>query len=88
MIIQLCYQTQKSTHYHLASLNELYSYKKFLVNEEFDCSYSQFARYVSWNIIKPKPEDWVSCLCMICLNSVLKLEAVITSKLYRVFHNY
>ena len=40
------------------------------------CSYAQFSRYVPANIIKHHPEDWGTCLCMLCLNPELKLESV------------
>ena len=28
------------------------------------------------NIVKAKPEDWGTCLCMTCLNPELKLESI------------
>ena len=40
------------------------------------CSYSWFCKLVPSNIIKPKPQDWGTCLCMTCLNPELKIEAL------------
>ena len=42
----------------------------------YDCSYSQFTRHVPQNIVKLKPEDWGTSLCMTCINPELKLEAI------------
>ena len=50
-------------------------HKKFLADEDLDCHYSTFARLVPQNIIKPKPDDWGTCLCRTCLNAELKLES-------------
>ena len=61
--------------YRLATLEILW--EKFLAEEGADyCSYAQFTRYTPTNIIKPKPEDWGTCLCMICLNPELKFSAL------------
>ena len=41
-----------------------------------ECHYSTFCSYVPTNIVKPRPQDWGTCLCMTCLNPELKLEAL------------
>ena len=52
-------------------------YQKFLTDvQEVECSYTQFCCNVPKEIIKPKPEDWGTCLCMPCLNPELNLEAI------------
>ena len=50
--------------------------EKFLADEKEDISYAQFTRYVPTNILKPKPEDWGTCLCMSCINPEHKLESL------------
>ena len=65
---------KKHFRYRLASLEILW--EKFMAEERVDCSYAQFTRYIPSNIIKPKPEDWGTCLCMICLNPELKLSCL------------
>ncbi|CAL4159016.1 unnamed protein product, partial [Meganyctiphanes norvegica] len=51
-------------------------HQKFVVDEELECSYPQFTRHVPGYIIKPKPEDWGTCLCKTCLNPELKLAVI------------
>ena len=52
-------------------------HQKFLTNvQKVECSYAQFCCNVPKEIIKPKPEDWGTCLCMPRLNPELKLEAI------------
>ena len=51
-------------------------HEKFLCEYNLDCSYSHFCKLVPDNIIKPKPQDWGTCLCMVCLNPQLKMEAL------------
>ena len=51
-------------------------YEKFLCELNVNCSYSHFCKLVPENIIKPKPQDWGTCLCMVCLNPQLKMEAL------------
>ena len=52
-------------------------HQKFLTNvQKVECSYAQFCSNVPKEIIKPKPEDWGTCLCMPHLNPELKLEAI------------
>lgn len=51
-------------------------HEKFLADKNVDLSYSQFTRHVPKNVIKPKPEDWGSFLCMSCMNLEHKLEAL------------
>ena len=67
-------KAKKGIRYRLASLQELH--QRFQVDESVECSYVQFTRYVPEHVIKPKPEDWGTCLCMTCLNPELKLEAI------------
>ena len=64
---------KKGIRYRCESLKELHA--KFLADHDYECSYAQFTRYVPDYIVKPKPEDWGTCLCMVCLNPELKLEA-------------
>ena len=64
----------KSMRYRLSSLNVLH--EKFLAEEDLECSYSQFTRLVAHNVIKPKPEDWGTCLCLTCLNPELKISSL------------
>ena len=40
------------------------------------CSYKTFTWNVPFYIKKPKPDDWGSCLCAMCLNPELKVEAL------------
>ena len=44
-------------------------------NDGEEISYSQFCCYVPENI-KPKPEDWGTCLCLICMNPEFKLSCI------------
>ena len=41
-----------------------------------ECSYSHFCKLVPNDIIKPKPQDWGTCLYQTRLNSQLKMEAL------------
>ena len=59
-------KAKKGIRYHLSMLQELH--ERFIVDQSVECSYSQFTRHVPENIIKPKPEYWGTCLCMVCLN--------------------
>ena len=43
-------------------------------NTEFH--YSTFYPYIPKIVVKPKPEDSGTCLCMICLNPELRQEAL------------
>ena len=40
------------------------------------CSYSHFWKLLPNYIVKPKPQDWGTCLCQTCLNPQLKMEAL------------
>ena len=71
---------KKGLRYRLLSLSDLH--EKFLADEDENCSFAQFTRYVPKNITKPKPEDWGTCLCIKCLNPELKLECI-----KRTLHN-
>ena len=68
--------------YRLTYLHVLH--EKFLAEYKVDCSYSNFCKLVPSNIVKPKPQDWGTCLCMSCLNPQLKMEALcnLDSSLY------
>lgn len=67
-------KSKKGIRYRLLSLSDLH--QKFLGDEDIECSYSQFSRCVPDNIVKPRPEDWGTCLCIFCLNPELKLESI------------
>ena len=56
-------KSKKGIRYRLMTLEDLH--QKFVVDEQ-ECSYPQFTRHVPGYIIKPKPEDWGTCLCKIC----------------------
>ena len=60
--------------YRIKSVKDLHL--KFITDTDVDCSYSYFAKLVPENIIKPKPTDWGTCLCKVCLNPELKLESI------------
>ena len=49
---------------------------KFMCEENVDCSYHSFCRYVPDMIKKPKPEDWGKSLCKTCLNPESKLDGL------------
>ena len=63
---------KKGLRYRLSSLKVLY--EKFLADSTVDCSYSQFTRLIPTNVVKPKAEDWGTCMCMPCMNPEHKLE--------------
>ena len=67
-------KSKKGFRYRLSSLKLLW--EKFTADENVECSYSQFTRHTPQNVIKPKPEDWGTCLCMICLNPELKIDSL------------
>ena len=67
-------KAKKGIRYRLSTLQELH--KLFIVDQSVERSYSQFTRHVPEYIIKPQPEDCGTCLCMLCLNPELKLEAI------------
>ena len=60
--------------YRLSSLKALY--QKFLAASSLSCFYETFTRNVPFYITRPKPDDWGTCLCPMCLNPELKLEAL------------
>ena len=78
------YPDKKKEHlrYRLTHLHMLHA--KFLAKYQVDCPYSNFCKPVPSNIVKPKPQDWGTCLCMSCLNPQLKMEALcnLDSSLY------
>ena len=68
-------KSKKGLRYRLLSLKDLHL-KFSLELSDIECSYETFTRFIPEIIIKPKPEDWGTCLCMTCLNPELKLEAI------------
>ena len=67
--------SKKKLQYRLSSL-EL-RHEKFLAeNCDVDISYTQFTRHMSSNIIKPKPENWGTSLCMPCINMEFKVSCI------------
>ena len=50
---------------------------KFEAENKEPCSLSSFRRYVAFNIQKPKPHEWRTCLCITCLNPALKFQRLI-----------
>ena len=47
-------------------------------NSEFsNCSFPTFAKYVPFDVKKPRDQDWGTCLCMYCLNPQLKVHKLI-----------
>ena len=50
--------------------------KFFLAESGHDCSFAEFCRLIPENIIKPKPTDWGTNLCMTCINPQLMLEGL------------
>ena len=53
---------KKGLRYRLSSLKVLHA--KLLADENVDVSYAQFTRLIPSNVVKPKPEDWGTCLYM------------------------
>ena len=51
-------------------------HQKFLAESKLECSYSQFCRLVPEHIVKPKPTDWGTNLCMTCINPQMMLEGL------------
>ena len=47
-------------------------HEKFMCEAMIECSARSFGRYVPENIPKPKPEDWGTSLCKVCLNPQLR----------------
>ena len=41
-----------------------------------ECSAHSFGQYVPENKLKPKPEDWCTSLCKVCMNPQLKVEGL------------
>ena len=64
---------KKGTRYRLALLKVLH--EKYCSEFE-DISFSYFCKLIPSGIVKPKPEDWGTCLCKICINPELKLAAL------------
>ena len=60
--------------YRPSSLKALY--QKFLAESSLSCSYETFTWNVPFYITRPKPDNWETCLCAMCLSPELKLEAL------------
>ena len=67
-------KAKKVIRYCLSMFQDLQ--KQFFLAQSVECSYSQFTRHVPEYIAKPRPEDWGTCWCMLCLNPELKLEVI------------
>ena len=65
-------KNNQPTRFRLAYLSVLH--EKFQAETDLHCHYSTFVRHIPKNIVKPKPSDWGTCLCMTCLNPELKVE--------------
>jgi hypothetical protein len=62
-------------------LNHLINiHQKFILETHYECSYSTFTRHIPSYIISPKPHEWGSCLCIVCLNPQIKFERIIQLK--------
>ena len=64
--------------FRTTSLLSLYS--TFEMQHPNQCTYKTFARYWPMEFIKPKPSEFGTCLCVICQNMELKIEAMVTRK--------
>ena len=65
---------KEGIHYRRETTEVLH--KKFMCETMIECSARSFGRYVPENILKPKPEDWGTSLCKVCLNPQLKVEGL------------
>jgi hypothetical protein len=54
---------------HLAVLHQ-----QLEIETNIDIDYHTFLRYVSPFIVKPKVDDWGTCLCIICVNPQIKFD--------------
>ncbi|CAF1653733.1 unnamed protein product, partial [Didymodactylos carnosus] len=61
--------------HHLSILHQ-----RFITETGIDIHYSTFTRYVPNNIIKPRVQDWGTCLCVLCINPEMKLQKIIQLK--------
>ena len=52
--------------YRLDYLHVLH--ETFLSEYQVECSYSHFCKLVRNDIVRPKPQDWGTCLSQTCLN--------------------
>ena len=71
--------------YRLAILKNLHD--NFNAESEYTCAYETFTRNVPFNVQKPEPSAWGTCLCSICLNSELKLESLQVDHLIKNLSN-
>lgn len=60
---------------HLSTLHQ-----RFVAETGNICHYSTFTRYVPEYVMKPKASDWGTCLCVICLNPLMKFEKLVNLK--------
>ena len=51
-------------------------HEKFMCETMIECSEHSFSRYIPENILKPKPEDWGTSVCKVCLNPQVKVEGL------------
>lgn len=58
--------------YRLNHLTVLH--QQFETETKIDIDYHTFLRYVPSFIVKPKVDDWGTCLCIICINPQIKLD--------------
>ena len=67
-------KTKENVRYRRDNLDVLH--EKFMGEENVECSYCHFCCYVPEQIVKPKPEDWGTSLCKMCINPELKAEGL------------
>jgi hypothetical protein len=58
--------------YRLNHLTVLH--QRFEIETKIDIDYHTFVRYVPPFVVKPKVDDWGTCLCITCLNPQMKLD--------------
>ena len=70
--------------YRMGHLQTLFEQYKAEVENE--CSWTSFKRYIPFNVKKPNPSDWGTCLCIACLNPELKFQRLIDLKSLNYTH--
>ena len=73
----LCPDTKKQKHqqeirYRLNHLTILR--QRFEMETNIDVDYHTFVHHVPSFIVKPKVDDWGTCLCLICVNPHMKFD--------------
>ncbi len=76
-ISQLCPDKKKQINhqqirYRLNHLTVLH--QQFEIETNIDIDYYTFLRYIPSFIVKPKVDDWGTCLCIICVNPQMKFD--------------